>query len=62
VGANYIANIIKINNKLKTVILHWNNIRYKGGIAISKALNKNNVIETFDISFNNIGGGFLENR
>jgi hypothetical protein len=42
--------------------MHWNNLRYKGGIRIAKALKENNTLEVFDISFNNIGGGFQNNE
>ena len=31
-GAQSLSRIIKINNKLKTLLLHWNKIRMKGGI------------------------------
>lgn len=61
-GASSIKSIIKMNNKLKSILLHWNNIRYKGGIEIVKALSANNTLEVFDISFNNIGGGFQNNE
>ena len=44
-----------MNNKLKWLLLHWNQIKSKGGVDLAKALDKNNTIETFDISFNNIG-------
>jgi hypothetical protein len=42
--------------------MHWNKIRYKGGMAIAQELEKNQEIRTFDISFNNIGGGFNDNE
>ena len=61
-GAGCISHILIKNNKLRSISLHWNRIRYKGGFIIAKALDKNNTIETFDISFNNIGGGHNENQ
>ena len=44
-----------MNNKIKCLLVHWNQFKSKGGTDIAKALEKNNTIETFDISFNNIG-------
>lgn len=41
-------------------MMHFNKIRFKGGSAIIDALSKNNTIETFDISFNTLGGGHNE--
>ena len=51
-----------MNNRLKCLILHWNHIRNKGGNLLAKALEKNSTLETFDISFNNIGGDFNQNE
>jgi len=56
-GADTISQILSLNNKLKYLSVHWNKIRYQGGVSIAKALEKNNILQTFDISFNNIGGG-----
>lgn len=54
-GAGYIANMLKINNALSVLFLNWNLILTKGGMSLCKAIEKNDQLQVFDISFNNIG-------
>lgn len=44
---------------LRVLILHWNQIREKGSIALARALRKNKSLQILDISFNSLGTGQL---
>jgi len=56
VSAEKIAEFLLFEgNSLKALNLHWNKIKYKGGIQIAKAMEKNNVLKVLDMSWNVIG-------
>jgi Ran GTPase-activating protein (RanGAP) involved in mRNA processing and transport len=42
---------------LRVLILHWNQIREKGSVALARALRKNNNLQILDVSFNALGTG-----
>lgn len=44
---------------LRALILHWNQIREKGSVALARALRKNKTLQILDISFNSLGTGQL---
>ena len=48
--------MLKGNDKLISLLLHWNEIRVRGGAAIAKSLVENEVLEILDLSYNGIGG------
>lgn len=54
-GARYVASMLKMNDALTVLFINWNLILNKGGLAICKAVERNNKLQVFDISFNNIG-------
>jgi len=44
-----------MNDAITVLFIHWNKIWAKGAIAILKALEKNQVVQVLDLSFNAIG-------
>lgn len=58
VGAQGLAEVIANSSlNLKTLIVHWNQIRGRGSAALAKAIKKNQSLQIFDASFNSFGGG-----
>ena len=47
------------NTSLKTIDLAWNGFGYDGCVALSEALDKNNVLEVLDVSSNRISSSAL---
>ena len=47
--------MLVMNNKLNVLFMHWNKVRETGGNKIAKAFLKNDSLQIFDISYNNIG-------
>lgn len=54
-GANAIARMLKNNNCLSVLLLHWNYIKGQGGIDLADALSVNEKLLVFDCSFNSFG-------
>lgn len=60
VGAISLAEVIDTPGlSLRTLLIHWNQIRNKGSIVLAKAVKKNTVLQIFDASFNAFGSGPL---
>jgi hypothetical protein len=56
IGAFKISEFMDVaGNGLKSLNLHWNKIRYKGGLRIADSLCKNDILKILDLSFNLIG-------
>ncbi len=56
VGALYISDLIYNQQSIiVSLLIHWNQIRGKGAIALAKALRKNQSLQIFDASFNSFG-------
>ena len=47
--------MLTMNAKLAIFFLHWNKILSRGAVLLSASLQKNNTLQIFDFSFNNIG-------
>lgn len=54
-GANAIAKMLKINNELTVLLLHWNFIKGQGCVDLAEALTANERVYVFDCSFNSFG-------
>ena len=54
-AAETLSQILIMNNSITVLFLHWNKIQGKGAISLFKALEKNEILQVFDISFNTIG-------
>jgi len=62
-GAYHIARVlISRYINLKCLMLHWNNIKEKGSIALAKAIKYNRTLQVFDASFNCFGHSVLKRR
>ena len=44
---------------METLLLHWNQIRSKGALALAKAIKNSNLIKILDLSFNSMGSGCI---
>jgi hypothetical protein len=55
--ADLLASIIKSNDHLTELYLHWNQLKGPGGLAIFEAMLDNDNLAIFDISWNRIGQG-----
>lgn len=42
-------------NQLKVLNLHWNQIKFRGGLRLAEALSRNDVLKILDISWNLLG-------
>jgi Ran GTPase-activating protein (RanGAP) involved in mRNA processing and transport len=47
---------------LRCLMLHWNNIKERGSIALAKALKYNRTLQIFDASFNCFGHSILKRK
>lgn len=55
-SATYIARFIEYErSELKHLNLHWNKIKYNGGLRIAEALEKNTDLRILDLSWNQLG-------
>ena len=55
-GAEKIAVFMESNgNKLRVLNLHWNKIKFKGGIRITDAIKQNEILKILDLSWNHLG-------
>jgi Ran GTPase-activating protein (RanGAP) involved in mRNA processing and transport len=62
-GVIYLAELLKNSSlSLKTLIIHWNQIKGKGASILAKALKKNTSLQIFDASFNSFGSGPLKHK
>lgn len=62
-GAYHIARVlISRYINLKCLVIHWNNIKEKGSIALAKAIKYNRILQIFDASFNCFGHSVLKRR
>ena len=62
VGAEKIAVFLEFSSTaLKTLILHWNGIKYRGGLKIAESLLINETLKVLDLSWNLIGKWQLSN-
>jgi hypothetical protein len=52
--------MLMTNRGLTIIFLHWNKIRWKGGIEIANSLKENDVLQILDLSFNAIGNGYAK--
>jgi len=56
VGAEKIGEFLDFSGSaLKRLSLHWNKIKYRGGIKIAESLAKNETLKILDLSWNLIG-------
>ena len=56
IGAEKIAGFLKYSGSaLKTLSLHWNKIKYRGGLKIAESLLINETVKVLDLSWNLIG-------
>lgn len=55
-GSEKIGSLLKQDrNKLRVLNLHWNRIKFKGGLRLAEALDENNSLKVLDLSWNLIG-------
>jgi Ran GTPase-activating protein (RanGAP) involved in mRNA processing and transport len=52
-----LARLIKNSSWLLDLSLHYNHITQTSGLALIKALQKNQTLKVLDLSFNKLGGG-----
>ena len=62
IGAEKIASFLEYSGSaLKVLSLHWNKIKYKGGLKIAESLPNNETLKVLDLSWNLIGKWQLNN-
>lgn len=62
VGCEKIAIFIEFSGSaIKSLSLHWNKIKSRGGILIAESLKKNETLKVLDLSWNLIGKWYLTN-
>lgn len=55
-GADKIAQFLDCpGNQLKVLNLHWNKIKFRGGLRLAEALTKNETLKILDLSWNHLG-------
>jgi hypothetical protein len=62
-GASYLAEVLESDDcKIRSVIIHWNQIKGKGSQAMAKAIKYSHTLLVFDASFNNFGSSSLSKK
>lgn len=54
-GAQIVAEFVSRSKKIDTLQMHWNKIRGRGSMYLSKALKNNRTLKVLDCSFNSFG-------
>lgn len=55
-GAEKIASFLDcVGNQVRVLNLHWNKIKFKGGLRLAEMLAKNDILKILDVSWNNLG-------
>lgn len=56
VGAEKLASFLDFSgNQLRVLNLHWNKIKFRGGLRLAEALEKNELLKILDLSWNQLG-------
>ena len=58
-GAQQIATFLKESECMETLQVHWNKIRGKGSIVLSKAVKTSRSLRVLDVSFNSFASGAI---